>query len=45
VKQDFIDGADKAMYFSKKSGRNRVSLYGPESEELAQQKEKVGGGH
>jgi len=45
VKQDFIDGADKAMYFSKKTGRNRVSLYGPESEELALQKEKVGGGH
>jgi diguanylate cyclase (GGDEF)-like protein len=45
MKQDFIDGADKAMYFSKKTGRNRVSLYGPESEELAQQKEKVGEGH
>ncbi|MBK9576015.1 MAG: GGDEF domain-containing protein [Fibrobacteres bacterium] len=43
VKQDFIDGADKAMYFSKKSGRNRVTLYGPESEALAQQKEAVGG--
>jgi diguanylate cyclase (GGDEF)-like protein len=45
VKQEFIDGADKAMYFSKKTGRNRVSLYGPESEELAQEKEKVGEGH
>jgi diguanylate cyclase (GGDEF)-like protein len=45
VKQDFIDGADKAMYFSKKSGRNRVTLFGPESEELAKEKEKVGGGH
>jgi diguanylate cyclase (GGDEF)-like protein len=45
VKQDFIDGADKAMYFSKKSGRNRVTLFGPESEELAQEKEKVSGGH
>jgi len=43
VKQDFIDGADKAMYFSKKNGRNRVTLYGPESEDLAQQKEAVGG--
>ncbi len=43
VKQDFIDGADKAMYFSKKNGRNRVTLYGPDSEALAQQKEAVGG--
>lgn len=42
-KQDFIDGADKAMYFSKKNGRNRVTLYGPESEDLAEQKEAVGG--
>lgn len=44
AKQEFIDGADKAMYFSKKSGRNRVTLYGPEAEELAKQKEAVGGG-
>jgi diguanylate cyclase (GGDEF)-like protein len=43
VKQDFIDGADKAMYFSKKTGRNRVTLYGPEAETLAREKEAVGG--
>jgi diguanylate cyclase (GGDEF)-like protein len=43
VKQDFIDGADKAMYFSKKAGRNRVTLFGPESEALAIEKEKVSG--
>jgi len=45
VKQDFIDGADKAMYFSKKTGRNRVTMYGPESEALAKEKEAVGGAH
>lgn len=45
VKQDFIDGADKAMYYSKKTGRNRVTLYGPESEALAREKEAVGGTH
>ncbi len=45
VKQDFIDGADKAMYFSKKTGRNRVTLYGPEAEALAREKEAVGGTH
>jgi diguanylate cyclase (GGDEF)-like protein len=43
VKQDFIDGADKAMYFSKKTGRNRVTFYGPEAEALAREKEAVGG--
>ena len=42
VKQDFIDGADKAMYFSKQTGRNRVTLYGPQAEELAREKEAVG---
>jgi diguanylate cyclase (GGDEF)-like protein len=39
AKQALIDSADKAMYFSKKTGRNRVSLYGPESEALAVAKE------
>lgn len=38
-KQGLIDNSDKAMYYSKKSGRNRVSLYGPEAEALAQSKE------
>ncbi|MEK7393478.1 MAG: diguanylate cyclase [Fibrobacterota bacterium] len=45
VKQDFIDGSDKAMYYSKKTGRNRVTMYGPESEALAKEKEAVGGAH
>lgn len=45
VKQDFIDGADKAMYYSKKTGRNRVTLYGPDAEALAREKEAVGGAH
>lgn len=45
AKQDFIDGADKAMYYSKKTGRNRVTLYGPEAEALAREKEAVGGSH
>lgn len=45
AKQDFIDGADKAMYYSKKTGRNRVTLYGPDAEALAREKEAVGGAH
>lgn len=39
AKQALIDNSDKAMYYSKKTGRNRVTLYGPESEILAQSKE------
>jgi len=39
AKQSLIDSSDKAMYFSKKNGRNRVTLYGPESEALAVAKE------
>lgn len=39
AKQALIDNSDKAMYFSKKTGRNRVTLYGPEAEALAQSKE------
>jgi len=39
AKQMLIDNADKAMYFSKKTGRNRCSLYGPDSEALAVAKE------
>lgn len=39
AKQALIDNSDKAMYYSKKTGRNRVTLYGPDSEALAQTKE------
>lgn len=39
AKQPLIDCSDKAMYFSKKTGRNRVTLYGPDSEALAIAKE------
>jgi len=39
-KQPLIDNSDKAMYFSKKTGRNRCTLYGPESEALAASKEE-----
>ncbi len=39
AKQMLIDNADKAMYFSKKTGRNRCTLYGADSEALAVAKE------
>ncbi len=40
TKQQLIDNSDKAMYLSKRTGRNRVSVYGPEAEALAVEKEK-----
>lgn len=36
TKQQLIDSADKAMYFSKQSGRNRVSLFSQIGQKAAQ---------